>query len=329
MKHEGKHDTDSSAPRQQPGRAFRHLLDGPGLRKFMMSSLDAIPQSVQRATMPFWAALAYGLVPEARKIVERNLTQVLGPASSLESHRRTYRLFVNYAQAIANLYVLHLGQELPVDPEFQGYDNLREILREQRGAIAVTGHIGFWQITPFICARRSWFPAMTMAMAEEPNQKLRAVEDQLRAKFRIVYTTTSPFASIQLANILRKGEFVGMQMDRHLGGSHVMVPFCGKPAPFPLGPATLGRATRCPILPVFVTASPDRRRCTFRVEEPIEVAHTRDRDTDVYEATAKTVAIYQRYVQTYPEQWFNFHDFWQAPAPPAPGTPTVARAARR
>jgi lauroyl/myristoyl acyltransferase len=280
----------------------------------MFGGLKAIPQSVQRATMPLWGRLFWSLLPEARRRVEHNLAGVLGEIPADELRRRSYRTFVNYAQAIANLYVLHLGQELPVAPEFIGYEKLKPLLAEKRGAVAVTGHLGFWQITPFLCAQRDWLPPMTMAMAEEPNQATRAFEDQLRKKFRIVYTTSSPFATIELASVLKRGELVGMQMDRHTGGAHAVVPFCGRPAPFPVGPATLARATHTPLLPVFVVASPDRRTATITLETPIEVAHTRNRERDIHEATAASVAVYERYVKANPEQWFNFHDFWEASA---------------
>lgn len=301
---------------QQAGRAFRHRFEGPFWRQVFLGGVRRIPKDVQRATMPFWASIFWTLVPRARRQVEANLEQICGPASALETKRRSFRLFVNYAQAITNLYAMHLGQPLPVEPEFSGHENLKDILAEKRGLIALTGHMGYWQITPFLMAARSWLPPMTMAMAEEPNRKLAAFEEQFRKKFRIVYTTASPFASIQLANILRQGEFVGMQLDRHLGGQHVMLPFCGREAAFPLGPATLARATGCPMAPVFVLAHHNRKRCTVMVEKPIYVRHTRDRDADVRDGMARVVAVYERYVRKYPEQWFNFHDFWAPPNAP-------------
>jgi len=302
---------------QVAGRSFRHRFEGPFWRRVFIGGLRKIPQPVQRASMPMWAGIFYTLLPRARKIIEQNLERVCGPTAAHTAHARSFRLFVNYAQAITNMYVLHLGQPLPVDAEFSGHLNLKKILDEKRGAIAVTGHMGYWQITPFLMAGRKWLPPMTMAMAEEPNQKLGEYEEQFRSKFRIVYTTSSPFATIELANILRRGEFVGMQMDRHMGGAHLMLPFCGKPAPFPIGPATLARATRCPLVPVFVIAQKDRKRCTVLVEEPIEVAHTRNRDADVREAMERVVEVYERYVKRYPDQWFNFYDFWN----PAQGVP--------
>jgi KDO2-lipid IV(A) lauroyltransferase len=300
----------SEPDESQRGRAFRHRFEGPFWRRVFLAGVRSIPQSVQRASMPMWAGIFYALVPKARRAVERNLRQVCGAAAAPVEKARSFRLFVNYAQAITNMYAAHLGQRIPVEPEFIGHAGLKDILDAKRGAVAVTGHMGYWQITPFLMAARGWLPPMTMAMAEEPNRQLGEFEQQFRSKFRIVYTTSSPFATLSLASVLSKGEFVGMQLDRHLGGAHVMLPFCGRPAPFPLGPATLARATSSPLVPVFVLAHRDRRRCRVIVEKPIEVARTRDRDADVRDAMARAVEVYERYVRRYPEQWFNFHDFW-------------------
>jgi KDO2-lipid IV(A) lauroyltransferase len=300
---------------QVAGRAFRHKFDGPFWRKFLLGGVRHIPQSIQRASMPMWAGIFYGLVPQARRAVEQNQARVLGPMPAPLVKARSFRTFVNYAQAITNLYALHLGQELPVDAQFEGHEYLNPIIAEKRGAIAVTGHMGYWQITPFLMAARSWLPQMTMAMAEEPNQKLGEFEQQFRQKLRIVYTTSSPFATIELANVLRRGEFVGMQMDRVMGGAYQMFDFFGHPAPFPIGSATLGRATGAPLVPVFVIAGRSRKRCHIIVEKPIEVAHTRDRQSDIREAMSRVVEVYERYVRAYPEQWFNFYDFWNPTLP--------------
>ncbi len=302
---------------QVAGRAFRHRFEGPFWRRVFLAGVRNIPQSVQRASMPLWAGIFYTLVPSARRVVERNLERVLGPTTPGLAKARSFRVFVNYAQAITNMYALHLGQGVPVETEFEGYEQIKHILDEKRGAIAITGHMGYWQITPFLMAARKWLPPMTMAMAEEPNRALGEFEEQFRAKHRIVYTTSSPFATIELANILRRGEFVGMQIDRHMGAAHIMLPFCGRPAPFPIGSATLARATGSPLVPVFALARKgNRKKCTVLVEKPIEVAHTRNRDADVRAAMEKVVEVYERYVRTYPEQWFNFYDFWNPPAPP-------------
>ena len=122
-----------------------------------------------------------------------------------------------------------------------------------------------------------------------------------------------------------------MQIDRHLGGPVAEIEFFGRKASFPLGPAMLSRATRAPIVPVFMLRQ-GLRGFVAEVEEPIEVDRTADRDADLREGTERIVRVYERYVRRYPYQWFNFHDFWAPPAPPRlvaadPGAPGETAAA--
>ena len=308
-----------------PGRAHRHRFESPFWRKLVIAGVRAMPFGLQRATMPMWAAIFYALVPSARRAVLRNLAQVLDEHRSWALHRHGYRLFINYAQSIANMYSLYFSRGLPVEPRFDGRDRLLAARQLGRGTIVVTGHLGFWQLGPFLLERHG-FGVPVMAMAEEPNARVQEFEQQLRSRFRIVYTTGSPFALLELASVLREGGSVAMHLDRHTGGASVMLPFFGRLAPFPVGPATLARATGAPLVPVFMVRE-GKTGFASLVEEPYVVARTADRDADIRAATAHIAGVYESYVRRYPHQWFNFHDFWQPPATlaaPAPGPALLA-----
>jgi KDO2-lipid IV(A) lauroyltransferase len=278
-----------------------------------MQVLSATPPEVLRASIPLWAGFFYAFVPSARRLVRGNLTRVLAKARPSEIEWAAYRLFTNYAQSVADLYSFHIGREPPIALRFEGRERVHRIIDGGRGAITVTGHLGAWQITPALIHKLGGLPAMTMAMAEEPNAEVGQFEERLRSRFRIVYTTRSPYALLELAARLRQREIVGMQLDRHLGGPQVEVPFCGASAPFPLGPATLARTSGCPLVPVFSLYTDRRRRqVTVFYDEPIEVPHTCDRQADLQIATVHLASVYERYVRRYPDQWFNFYDFWRS-----------------
>lgn len=300
-------------PPAPPGRSFRHRFEAPFFRRILVGGVRHIPLPVQRLTMPMWAGIFYLAVPKARRAVEANLRRVLPDAAATTIHLASYRLFINYSQSIANLYAAYVGRQLPVAPVFSGRETLHAVRAQGRGAIIVTGHLGYWTLAPFLL-QKSGIDALVMAMAEEPHRGLQEFEQQFRKQLRVVYTTGSPFASLELASVLRRGEMVGMHIDRITSGGFVMVPFFGHPAPFPIGPATLARATGAPLVPVFMVREGGTgfRSCA---EPPIEVARTRDRDADLYQATARLVEVYESYVRRYPLQWFNFHDFWAPPAP--------------
>ena len=296
------------------GRSFRHRYEGPAYRRLLVGGVRRIPEGVQRAMMPFWAGLFYALVPEARRVVERNIDGVLGEAPLLETRRRSYSLFLHYAQSVANLYRLHLGLPITLEPEFTGRENLDAALARGRGIVSLTGHLGAWQLMPYLIRRGKEVPPMTIAMAEEPNARVSEFEQKYRERLDIVYTTSSPFALLELARVLREGKIVGMQLDRALAGPKVEIPFCGRPAWFPTGAAMLARISGAPMLPIFATyTDSSRRRVTVHYEAPIDVTHTSDRERDLAEGTRRAVDVYERFVRRYPDQWFNFYDFWAGP----------------
>ena len=92
---------------------------------------------------------------------------------------------------------------------------------------------------------------------------------------------------------------------------------------FSAGPATLSRATGAPLLPLFFLLDPEPavrggpRRVIQYMTEAVEVPRTHDREADIAVATRRLVAVYEEVVRRYSSQWYNFHDFWQEPAPPA------------
>jgi len=300
-----------------PALSYRHPFEGPLWRRVFLLGVRHLPRPVQAASMPLWAALFFGPLPRVWADTARNLQQLAGPLPAAAAARRCFRLFVNYAQAITDSYRCHVGGALPVRPEYHGRERLRAALDAGRGAVVVTGHLGAWQLGPYLLADDGLGP-LTVAMAEEPNLALQRFLASFAHPFEVVYTTASAFGTLALKAALARGGVVAMQLDRPLGQSFVTLPFCGRPARFATGPAALARVTGAPLVPTFLVMR-EPAVVEVHVEEPIPVAHTSRRGVDLMAATQRAVAAFERHARTAPEQWFNFYDFWAvAPAhPPA------------
>jgi lauroyl/myristoyl acyltransferase len=259
--------------------------------------------------MPLWAALFFGPLPRVWRLSRRNLDRLDGPRGPAASAWRSFRLFVNYAQAVTDASRCHLGDELRVNVVYRGRERLEAALARGKGAVVATGHLGAWQLGPHLLVRGGFGP-VTVAMAEEPNPALQRLLESIDHPFRIVYTTRGSFATLDLLKDLRRGGVVAMQLDRPLRGSGISVPFCGAPARFSPGPAALARAAGAPLIPAFVLM---RAGATIEVEvdQPIAVAETLDRDADCAEATRAAALAFEREARRNPLQWFNFDDFWE------------------
>lgn len=311
----------SNAP-SSTALSLQHRYEGPFYRRLMLGGIKHIPTWLQRLTMPLWGGIFYFLIRKARKAVQNNLAAVLGPAGFWETHRRCLALFRNYAQMLTDSYKIHLGRPLSMDVESVGRTpELVQLIRE-RGGIMATGHIGLWQVGPFLAEWRE-LPTFYMARAEEPNPLVQQWEQRFRDRFRIIYTTGSPFSALSIAKVLREKSLVGMQIDRVLGDGAVTVQMCGQPVRFPMGPVLLARVTDVPLIPSFFAIDDrgDRPKLIHHVGPAIFVEKTSDRDADIQRAMDQLVAVYEQIVRCYPTQWYQFFDFFQPLQPttePAP-----------
>jgi predicted LPLAT superfamily acyltransferase len=98
---------------------------------------------------------------------------------------------------------------------------------------------------------------------------------------------------------------VALQGDRALGTrGDALVPFFGRPAPFPLGPFLLAGAVGVPIVPAFCVLDSSFR---YRVilPEPLHITPGGER-----EALIAWVEHLESIVRVHPTHWFNFFDIW-------------------
>jgi len=265
-----------------------------------------LPPPAKLVTMPLWAAIPFVLVPRARRQIAQNLERVIGPSRAAPA--RAYGVLLSFAQSLANSYAAHGGRGVEVKAQISGAERLAEARDAGRGVIVATGHIGPWQLGPYLLEQAGYAP-VTLAMAREIDAGVQRVEEllELRRRFRVVYTDGT-FAALELLRVLREGGLVAVQMDR-TNGAQLRLPFIDGDAPFASGPAALARAAESPIVPVFLIATgPFRVR--VEVGEPIRVARTKSRDADVEAATRALAGAYEACVREHPYQWYAFHDFW-------------------
>src|SRR5262249_60397540 len=118
--------------------------------------------------MPRWAAIRFVLVPRARRQIACNLARVVGPASGPVGAARAYRVLLSFAQSLANSYAAHGGRGVAVATDILGEEGLRQAGTGGRGVIVATGHIGPWQLGPYLLERAGYGPVV-IAMAREPD----------------------------------------------------------------------------------------------------------------------------------------------------------------
>ncbi len=207
---------------------------------------------------------------------------------------------------------------------FDGLDRLLEARRRGRGVLAITAHLGPWEILP-LAATLQFEPIHVVARPLD-NPRLDDLLTALRERGgnRVIRKRDAVSAILQ---VLRRGETVGILIDQHASENEgVVVPFFGRPASTMSGPALIAMRSRAAVLPVAINRE-GRGRYRIRIGEEIPLARGGDFKADLVENTARFTEAIEALIRQHPEQWFWVHRRWKTSLPLDPRLAPARRSA--
>ena len=197
---------------------------------------------------------------------------------------------------------------------WQGQEHARAALAMGRGMIFLTGHLSNFELAGAMVSQV--FP---MAFVAKPLSNPGA-EQWVSAIRRSAGLDVLP-THVGVRGVvkrLRAGGTVAMLADQDARRDGIFVPFFGRPASTPAGPAWFSLATGAPI--VFCTcARAADGRLEVRFSPPIVPQGEAGDAEAVRMLTARHTALLEAAVRERPAQWFWLHKRWKT-APPASAT---------
>jgi KDO2-lipid IV(A) lauroyltransferase len=188
-----------------------------------------------------------------------------------------------------------------------------EALAAGTGAILVSPHLGNWELGGLGLADLG-YPVNVLTF-REPDERFNESRERQRGErgIRFIYVDrddSSPLAIIEAVNALRRNEVLALLGDRDGSSNTISINFFGRPTDVPVGAAYLALASGAPLIPVFVVL--EKGRYATIMEEPIYLARNRgDQESAIRTGMEQLAAVFERYIRAYPDQWYNFFDFWE------------------
>jgi Kdo2-lipid IVA lauroyltransferase/acyltransferase len=256
--------------------------------------------------------LFYLFLGRQRRGVRKNLRVVTGRESV---ERRVLSTFYKYARNWTDILLMMRlrGPALfTLIGKRVGGEHLEDALARGNGVILVSLHLGNWELGGLGLADLGY--TLNVLTFREEDEQVNELREEVRAArgIRFIYVDrndTSPLAIIEAVNALRRNELLALLGDRD-GSSHtITVDFFGQPTRIPVGAAYLAMASGAPVLPVFVPL--ETGRYTTVMEEPIWFAGGHAEHAEAIRAgTERLLRVFERYIGRYPDQWYNFYDYW-------------------
>ena len=251
-----------------------------------------------------------------RRAVESNLRRILAhrgvePAGDSVGGlvRKTYQHFGKYIVDFFR-YSCANHEELDGKVSIEHMEHLLGALAEKRGVLAVTAHLGNWEMGGLMLSLLG-HPVNAVYRPLGARRLDRVFADQRERRGVKLIPLGRAVRGVLAA--LRRGEIAAVLADRNFTENGGATPFFGAPARLPLGAAMLSLRTGAPIVPAFMIRQVDDR-FLMRFHPPIRP----EEEKTVEAIEAKIVAALEDSIGENPCQWFVFEDFWAAGAGAAP-----------
>lgn len=189
----------------------------------------------------------------------------------------------------------------------EGLDKIDEILEQGQGLLVVSGHLGNWEWMGGGIAKQGY--PITYVVTSQSNPRVEEWLNRMRNSTGIEVSHKRD-AVRGVLRALKKNRAMAIMCDQNSGKSGIFVPFFGKLASTPRGPALFHLKTGVPIVFTSAPIMPDGK-CLVRFEQFNFEGLTGETEHDEYLIMAQITARLEQEIRAYPEQWLWLHRRWK------------------
>jgi KDO2-lipid IV(A) lauroyltransferase len=299
-----------------PGATLTHRVEYYALRG-AVAALDRLDIRRAAAVGEWLGALGYRPIGVRRAVVERQVRAAfpgLPDADVLRIARESYESLGRTTIETAVLPALAREQVIAMFSRVDGWDIVERAMQQERGILFVTGHLGNWELAgSFMAARGIPLEAVTRRM-QNPLFDRYLTETRRRIGMSVIHDAD---AVKRVPRAMRENHAVAFLVDQGaVGLASTWVPFFGRYAKTPRGPAVFALRLDAPVIFGAALRQPDGRYALGF--EEVKVQPTGDREVDVDRIVTEYTATLERWIRRAPGQYFWHHRRWKHQRP---GTP--------
>ncbi len=277
--------------------------------------LGLSPRPMARAVGAWLAALILFFRPPLRRAAMFNLRLAFPEWADAERRRAIRGLVRHMGWMAAEFSQLpkYTRENIERIVALDGFENFAAAERRGKGVLFLTGHMGAWELAPFVHAL--YGHPLHFLVRPIDNPRVDALVNRYRCLSGNIPVEKNQSARSVL-KILREGGTVGILADQNTSLEEgVFVNFFCVPASTTTGLARLALHTDAAVVPGYIYWDPAMRKYRLRFEPAVELVRTGHGELDIRENTARFTQVIENYARRYPDQWLWVHRRWKTRPP--------------
>jgi len=271
--------------------------------------------------------LCFWLLPRERNRALKHLRLVYGERKDLT--RIVQGVFENLGMNLLEWFQLPRLSKKREDKIFKytGLEKIERALRNDKGIIMLTGHLGNWEYLAAAMALRGFRGAVVGRKIYYPPYNNLLCSLRAAAGVETIWRDDS---ARKMLRVLRQNMLLGILPDQDTKKvDGIFVDFFGYPSYTPTGPVNLALASGAAVLPCFIIREGNYHRII--IEDPLPLTVREDKMETLRINTQRWSNIIEEYIRRYPGQWVWIHRKWRTKADRelcSPSTTSADRFAR-
>ena len=231
--------------------------------------------------------------------------------SKIKSVIHCYMNYLYFGQSMIDKMALISGFKNSFTFEFNGEENLKIMIKNKKGGILLSGHIGNWDAAGFLLQRLD--TRINIVIFDGEHRQIKDYLEKVSGprKMNIIVIKNNLSHVYEINEALNRNELVCMHADRFLDGNRTRkMNFLGAEARFPEGPFLLASTFKVPVSFVFAVK---KGLTHYQLSSTkLKTYQEGSRQENIQVMMQDFVTVFEEKVNKSPNQWFNYYNFWKA-----------------
>ena len=287
-------------------RAWQGKTDGTSwMHNGLVAVMRVVPLRLMYGFVALFVVPFYFLFSKGRRPMFHFFRKRLG-YTPMKAFCWTYRNFRRFSQIILDRFSMYAGRKFDFD--IDNYHLYQDCAAADPGFLILSAHVGSYESAGYtlVATKKRYNAIVFSGEAESVMRNRQKMFDETNIRMIPVKDDMSHIFLMNSA--LDNGESVSIPADRVVEGQRtVTCDFFGSPAEFPLGPFVLAAQRDVAVLTIHVLKESVKKYHIFIEQIQGQGNTIREKAADI---ARQYVASIETVLRKYPEQWFNYYEFW-------------------